>query len=731
METLTLGKMAGLLKRKFKVIMTFALIGFLAGVLYALIAYKPNYESTAKLLIKDTDQTAFVTEFGDSSKMTSLASNSNPLLTQMQVLQSEGFARQVWQNVSQKYNLIGDEKPGAKMIQNAVSIKNPVGTDIITITAKWSDPEIAREVAKEYAKVYITSNADIAKQGVLESKQVIDKQLAEAEINLQEVRNRIKEFKQNTSTVDLKVESENIVNQIANLESKYDDVRSLAFSEADKVNSLSKNLGMDWHQAIKSVALGSNPNYIEIQNKLTDLEQEQAALATKYTVYHPSKISIDAKVNNLKDQMEQQIKSTIGSAVENNNIVIHDPVRTGMMESLINSEASYRGLQAQAGALRRAISQLKARKSEIPQQQLAFDNAMQDEANWASIVNTLKAKQIEADIRMSEIANNISLVDAPIVPMYCAFPNRVQIVMLFSLFAVFLCIAGIMITAVAKNVYDDVEQMERDLHSTVLGTVPWLEQEDYDDPGILFAIDESASFYSLAYQKIVSGLRIKGYNSDTNALAFTSSEFSKFRSTIIMNTAYGLSKTGQSVVVVDADFRTPSISSEFGLKISEKFNLAELLAEISREKRSSGSFNWEKLNYFVQELPKTEKLYIIPNAGNVPDPCEYLHSASFGQLIQELKKRYDWVLLDVPPALAVPDALTVGSSVDGMVLVTGLDADRSVLRKIYKQFKSYGVPIFGIVARELQTKEAASSNEYIRQMISRMMPQNEALLAEE
>lgn len=730
MENITIAKLTNLIARKLKTVIVFALVGLLAGILYAVIFFNPSYKSEAKLLIKNTDQTAFITELGDTSRITPLGANTNPLLTQMEILKSDNYAKNVWQVISRKYNLSINEKKGTSLIQKAVEIKNPVGTDIITINASWSNPETAKDIAEEFAKVYILSNNNIAKQGIIESKQAIDKQLAEAESNLQDIRSKIKDFKENNSTVDLKVESENIVNQIANLEYKYQDVHSQAFAESNKVSSLAKNLGLNWHQAINSVALGNNPNITELQNKLITLKEQQAALATKYTVYHPSKIAVDAEVNSLKEQLASQIKTTVGASDQNNLIMINDPVRTGMMESLINSEAAYTGLQAQARNLKKAINQLNSKKDKIPVQQLSLNNAEQQEANWANIVNTLKSKQIEAAIRETEVTSNISVVDAPAIPLNAAFPNKIQLASLFAILGTLLGVASILIVALMKNTYDDLDQMEKDLNSNVLGIIPWLDKEAYDEPGILFAIDDSASFYSLAYQKIVSGLRIKGYNADVNSLAFTSSEFSKFRSTIIMNIAYGLNKIGQSVIVVDADFRTPSISREFGLKVSEKFNLAELLSEISRETRATGNFNWEKLNYFTQELPKSDRFHIIPNNGNVPDPCEFLHSTSFNKLIQELKKRYCWVLVDVPPALAVPDSLAVGSAVDGMVLVTGLDADKSILKKIYKQFKNYNIPIFGIVARELQTNEAASSNEYIKQIISRMMPQNESLLAE-
>ncbi len=723
METLTLGKIVHLLKRKFNIIMTFALIGFLAGILYALIVFKPIYKSTATLWIKNNYQS--------NSEKNINEVGINPALTQMQIIKSENISKKVWEIIRQRYNLDGNPEDGVKFIKEAISINNPAKTNIIKITARWIEPEIAKNISEEFANAYIVLNNDISKQEALKNKLIIDRQLAEAEKNLKEIWYKIKKFKKTNSIIDLKLESENLVNQIANLENKCDELISKSSAEANKVNSIEKKLGINRHQAINYVSLGNNLNFIELHNRMSELEQKQAALASKYTDYHPSKVSIDAEINNIKEQIGNYMNATAGLSTIKINKVINNSIKTGMLNSLISSQINYAGFNAEAAALKKAINILNSKKIKLLQQQLFLNNIMQEEANWSDIVKDLKTKQAEANLKITGVLSNISLIDSSSSSIYPIFPDRVQFVTLFTLFSILLTSAVIIITAILKDACNDIEQIEKDLHSTVLGVIPWLTQEIYDESDELIVYDESSSFHSLAYQKIVSGLRIKGYNSNINALAFTSSEFSKFRSTIIVNTAYALNKTGQSVVIVDADFRTPSISQEFKLKINDRFNLAELLSEISKEKKSIGVFNWEKLGIYTQEIPHARKFCVIPNAGNVPEPCKFLYSTAFNELIQELKKRFDWVLIDVPPALAVPDAVTVGVSVDGMVLVTGLDANRTVLRKIYKQFKNYGIQIFGIVARELNTKETDSVNGYINQMVARMMPQNEKLFTEE
>ncbi|MCK7516053.1 MAG: CpsD/CapB family tyrosine-protein kinase [Desulfobacterales bacterium] len=275
-----------------------------------------------------------------------------------------------------------------------------------------------------------------------------------------------------------------------------------------------------------------------------------------------------------------------------------------------------------------------------------------------------------------------------------------------------------------KDTYDEPDQIEEELKAPVLGVIPWLDKQTYNEPNALLAIDDSASFYSLAYQMAVSSLRIRAYNTGAKTFVFSSAEFSKSRSTILMNMAHGLNRAGRSVVVVDADFRTPCIHKEFGLQANEQFNLTELLTNITRELRENGEFNWKYLSYFTQELPESKNLFVISNIGNVSDPNEFLYSNAFNALIQKLKEQYDWVLIDTPPVLAVPDALTTSSYGDGMVLITGIETTKTNLRKISKTLSNYHIPVFGVIARKAQTKEAVLSNEYIKQMISNMVPED-------
>jgi capsular exopolysaccharide synthesis family protein len=728
-ENLTLARIYKLTRKNMRLIMIFAVSGFIIGLLYAVTVFKPVYKSTAKLMIKNLSETMFVSELRTGSSFTPLVRDGNPALTQIEIITSDNFAKKVWNEISKTYKFKDDPKIGVKLMKEAISVQNPVGTDIIEITSKWHDPKIAKAIAETYKNVYINSTLENDKNGIVQSRELIDRQLKNAEANLEAAREKLKNFRQTFSTIDIEREAESSISQLTEIENRYNETVSDAASAANISRSIANQLSIDWNTALNSVAIGHNTNYTELQSKLGAAREELAGLSTKYATTHPAMKAINARIENIKNELQNQIRITLGDSSENNGVIITDPVRTGLVEDLASSEASYRGAMGQAEILQSAIRNLKNKISSIPQKQAALSNLIQEETNWTTVVNALKAKQVEAGIREAEIVSEINVIDIPEIPLYPSFPSKSTVVLAFALLSALIGILSILVDYLIKGITESTEDIEEVLKAPVIGVIPWLKKEDYIHTDSLLVMEGPSSYYSLAYQKIVTSLNIKA-DSGVKVLSFTSSEYSKSRSTILMNVAYGLNKAGNSVIVIDSDFRTPSVHQEFNIKNNEQTSLVNLLSKITQEIRLNGSFSWQNITGYIHEIQSTKPFHIIANRELSQDPYEFLHSNAMHMLIEKLKEKYDWVLIDTPPALAVPDALTIGSYSDGTLLSTGLNSARSNLAKVHKLFKDNNIKIFGVIAREVQLNEAASSNEYIKQIISRMMPETDDILTE-
>lgn len=108
---------------------------------------------------------------------------------------------------------------------------------------------------------------------------------------------------------------------------------------------------------------------------------------------------------------------------------------------------------------------------------------------------------------------------------------------------------------------------------------------------------------------------------------------------------------GKRVVLIDADLRRPSIHSLFGVPSSPGLN--DCLAT----------------NVPVRPIRLSNTLCVVPAGGPEPNPLERLSSNGLRELLSEQSRLSDWVVIDVPPLAACPDAGILASLVDGVVVV--------------------------------------------------------------
>ena len=94
-----------------------------------------------------------------------------------------------------------------------------------------------------------------------------------------------------------------------------------------------------------------------------------------------------------------------------------------------------------------------------------------------------------------------------------------------------------------------------------------------------------------------------------------------------------------------------------------------------------------------------EKAFHVISAGqNPPNPIELLSSTRMDKVVAELRKYYDYVILDLPPVGEVSDAMAVAKEIDGILLVVRQNyCDRNVLADAYRQFEFIQARTLGVV----------------------------------
>jgi tyrosine-protein kinase Etk/Wzc len=155
-----------------------------------------------------------------------------------------------------------------------------------------------------------------------------------------------------------------------------------------------------------------------------------------------------------------------------------------------------------------------------------------------------------------------------------------------------------------------------------------------------------------------------------------------------VNLAYVLAEQGKRVVLVDADLRKGRLHKYLDGK--REHGLSEVIAgtiPLDSAIRRSG-----------------ENVDIISSGKTPPNPSTLLASESFERILAELARRYDFVLLDTPPVLAVTDATLVArlAGVNLLVLRAGQHAPREIVLAM-KRLEQGGARVHGIVMNDMHT----------------------------
>lgn len=167
-------------------------------------------------------------------------------------------------------------------------------------------------------------------------------------------------------------------------------------------------------------------------------------------------------------------------------------------------------------------------------------------------------------------------------------------------------------------------------------------------------------------------------------IGITSAMAHEGKTTTAINLAYDMMKAGKRVLLIDADMRMSNVVRI--LNINKAPGLSNLLVGVKDGDR------------YVQNSALIDGLPIISCGSIPPNPSELLSSKRMEVLLESLKERYDYIILDLPPIAAVSDALIVSKLTDGMVVVVRQDySDKRLLDDAIRQLRFNDANIIGIV----------------------------------
>lgn len=200
-----------------------------------------------------------------------------------------------------------------------------------------------------------------------------------------------------------------------------------------------------------------------------------------------------------------------------------------------------------------------------------------------------------------------------------------------------------------------------------------------------------------AYKTLRTNIQFAG--EDVKVISITSCLPNEGKSAVAMNLGISLAEAGKRVLLIDADMRKSILIGRYKIKNAMK-GLSHYL---------SGQCTLEE----VLSVSNMEKFHLITSGPMPPNPSELLNNKRFLRLLEEMRKVYDYIIIDCPPLGSVSDALITGRYSDGVALVVASEViSYKFAQKIKRQLENADCKILGVVLNKVDLKGRGYFGKY-------------------
>lgn len=250
--------------------------------------------------------------------------------------------------------------------------------------------------------------------------------------------------------------------------------------------------------------------------------------------------------------------------------------------------------------------------------------------------------------------SNIHVVDVAKEPSVAAKPNR-TINMAAGLF--FGIMGGLFLVYMREYMDNKINSqldIQKHVGLGVIGSIPKFKRSFDSIEGDLVMKYDPKSPESESFRSIRTNIQFANIDEKIKTILVTSAVQGEGKTTVAANMAVAFAGIGKNVVIIDCDFRNPTLGRIFG--VSNNDGITDILL-LKKPYEGYLKETW------------AENLQILTAGRSVQNPAEILQSDKMKELIESLKQKFDYVIVDTPPAVVVTDAIIASSFSDAVLLV--------------------------------------------------------------
>ena len=547
-----------------------------------------------------------------------------------------------------------------------LSVDSIQWSNVITVQFDSLSPVLAARIANELPEAYILDQLQAKFDATEKATTWLTEQLSGLETEVAESERAV-EFYRDKFGLATGDKTGILTAQLSEINSQLIVSRAERAAVEARLLQIERLVGPDGQGVETASEVLASPLIQQLRSQEAQVTRRLAELAIEYGPLHPRMLQVNAEIRDIK----QRIATEIGKITQGlqNEVEVARTRERSLENSLQDAEK-------QSGAQNREAVQLRALEREATANRVLYE----------TFLNRFK----ETSSTQGIASSNARVISAAEVPSSPSYPNKQRSFTIIVMLG-FMAACGLVFALYFLNPgLHSPEQVEQELGIHTIGMIPKLPPRNEPYKHLM---QKPHSGYMEAINSLKISLRLSDPDARIKAIQVTSSVPLEGKSSLVLSLAVVMAKEGKKVLVVDADLRRSSLPKTLGLPENGPGLTDFVLAST------------DVPDEFI--VPHEETGIDVMRTGDAKyaNATDIFTSKRMQTMVAALKQRYDFVLYDTPPIMAVADARVIGQVTDKSLFVVRWDkTPRKVARASIDLLHKGGTDIAGVVLQQVDLK---------------------------
>ena len=633
-------------------------------------------------------------------------------------------------------------------------------SDVIQVKMQAQDAYSAMHIANTVTEVLRERNLRLRTEEVSGTRAFIEKQLETQKTRLDAAENALRQYKVRNKVTNLEGETQESLSRMSQIDVAYQQAKADREKTEEALRAINAKLAQTQNNIVPSITDISTRTIEQMKDQLAEAQD-------KYTRYklqnvpddNPAMIKLAEDMNRIRSNLANEAKQIVEAEYK------IDPLSqmSTFYEQKVELELTLESLKSLERSFATARKGYDSDLQRLPTKEYELARLTRERELANNLFIMLSEKREETRIAEAENIGTLRVIDRASLPKTPISPRKTLNLAIGLMLGLTMGLGLAFFLESLDTSIKTPEEVEKKTGMSIIGSIPRIRKEAVKDKDgsqkqqigrpadILVTYQNPSSPASEAYRTLRTNLQFSDAVESTKSILLTSAGPREGKSTTVANLAIATAQMGLKTLVIDADMRRPTIHHLFAMhrepgladillhfynnsetyvrQSRERVNVAKLEHDTggqmekehdkfsqAREGAAKAIQRMASLDVAISEAVQpsmVDKLDVL-TCGVLPEnPSELLANETMKDLLSLVKQKYEFVVIDAPPVIAVTDAAVLAPLVDGLALVVESGRnDMEIIMKAKKLLERVGVNIVGSILNNVHEKNLYGDYNY-------------------